>query len=73
MKLDRDMTLLILKTKSEKARTGSWPDSIELPKSFCPNTSWKYEKNGETCSIRFDGKFKHPDAQGVILPLKWEE
>lgn len=73
VKLDTDMTILILKAKSEKARTGAWPDSIELPKSICPNTSWKYEKNGETCSIRFDGEFKHPGAKGVILPLKWEE
>ncbi len=72
-KLDRDMTLLILKARSEKARTGFWPDSIELPKSICPNTSWKYEKNGETCSIRFDGEFRNPGAKGVILPLKWEE
>lgn len=73
VKLDRDMTLIILKAKSEKTRTGVWPDSIELPKSICPKTSWKYEKNGETCAIRFDGEFKHPGAKGVILPLKWEE
>ena len=72
-KLDRDMTLIILRARSEKASTGAWPDSIELPKSICPDTSWKYEKKGEACSISFGGEFKHPGAKGVILPLKWEE
>jgi len=72
-KLDRDMTLIILRARSEKAKAGSWPDSIGLPKSICPDTSWKYEKKGEACSISFCGEFKNPDAKGVILPLKWEE
>jgi hypothetical protein len=74
--LERDLTLIILKVRAEKAKTGQLPDSVELPKSVCPKTAWKYMKNGDHFSIYFDGEFKtnsKDPKKGLPLPLKWEE
>jgi len=74
--LEKELTLVILKLRAEKTKSGAYPDSIELPQSPCPKTEWKYSKNGDNFSVYFDGEFKSSfkdPKKGLPLSLKWEE
>jgi hypothetical protein len=72
LKIEKDITLLALKAKREKLKNGKFPDSLELYKTICPNTSYKYSKNGDTIRIYFDGTFE-ANEKTAIVPLSWEE
>ncbi|MCX7830656.1 MAG: hypothetical protein N2445_06320, partial [Acidobacteria bacterium] len=72
LKIEKDLTLLALKAKEEKNKKGSFPESLSLNETICPNTSYKYIKNGDKIKIFFDGNFK-ADEKSAFVPLSWEE
>jgi len=68
----KQLTVLVLKAKITKAESGSFPETMEVGKSICPNTSFRYVKEGEKIKIFFDGQFK-ANIKGLNIPLSWEE
>lgn len=72
LKIEKDIALLALKAKKGKIKNGNFPESLELNKAICPDTSYKYLKNGEAIKIYFDGSFE-ADEKTAFVPLSWEE
>ncbi len=71
--LEKDLTLIILKLRLEKARTGKYPSNFKLPETPCPNTKWKLEASDDHFKVYFDGEFKMKIKKGAYIPLTWEE
>jgi hypothetical protein len=71
--LVKDLSLMILKVRSEKARNGKLPETIKLPPCVCQGASWQYTKKGEHFSINFKGILETKPKTEHQIPLKWEE
>ncbi len=71
--LEKDLTLIILKLRLEKAKTGKYPSNFKLPETPCPNTKWKLEASDDQFKVYFDGEFKMKIKKGAYIPLTWEE